>query len=155
MPECSVNRKYWADLTTADLYSIVQLRSDVFMWEQGVKEAEFDGRDLEPTTEHFWIADAVGAAAYLRVTVDPEPQHLDARTSFGRVVVRADRRGERLAQVLIESVMATYGDRPMLLHAQEYIAPLYARFGFVSFGEPYDEAGLPHISMYRAGVAAD
>jgi ElaA protein len=39
----------------------------------------------------------------------------------------------------------------MLLHSQEYIAPLYAKFGFESFGESYIEAGIPHISMYRAG----
>lgn len=151
MPECSVIRKYWADLTTSELYSFAKLRTDVFLWEQGVKEEELDYRDLEPTTEHFWIADAAGTAAYLRVIQNDEPEYLDARTTFGRVVVRADRRGEGLAQVLVAEVMKSYGDRSMVLHAQSYIAPLYAKYGFVSFGEPYDEAGIDHISMYRAG----
>jgi ElaA protein len=41
----------------------------------------------------------------------------------------------------------------MLLHSQEYVAPLYARFGFEPFGEVYEEAGLPHLSMYRRGDA--
>lgn len=38
----------------------------------------------------------------------------------------------------------------MLLHSQQYIAPLYAKVGFEPFGEVYEEAGIPHVSMYRA-----
>lgn len=147
--ECSVIRKPWGELTTSELYSLLKLRTDVFFIEQKIDEEELDYRDLEPTTEHLWIADDAGVAAYLRVIVDTEPTYRDARHSFGRVVVRADRRGEGLAQVLIEKVLETYGGEPMLLHAQEYVVPLYEKFGFVSFGERYVEAGLPHISMYR------
>ena len=38
----------------------------------------------------------------------------------------------------------------MLLHSQEYIAPLYAKAGFEPFGEIYLEAGISHVSMYRS-----
>ena len=38
-----------------------------------------------------------------------------------------------------------------MLHAQEYVVGLYERFGFEAFGEPYEEAGIPHRSMYRGG----
>ena len=44
------------------------------------------------------------------------------------------------------------GHEALLLHAQEYVAPLYAKAGFEAFGAPYDEAGIAHISMYRAPV---
>ena len=151
MPECSVVQKSWSELTLEELYSFVKLRTDVFFVEQRIDEEELDNRDQEPTTEHLWIADATGTAAYLRVLVDAEAIHLDANLCLGRVVVRADRRGEGLAQVLVARVMEQHGHESMLLHAQEYIAPLYAKFGFESFGESYIEAGLPHISMYRAG----
>ena len=151
MPECSVVQKSWSELTLEELYSFVKLRTDVFFVEQRIDEEELDNRDQEPTTEHLWIADATGTAAYLRVLVDAEAIHLDANLCLGRVVVRADRRGEGLAQVLVSRVMEQFGHESMLLHAQEYIAPLYAKFGFESFGESYIEAGLPHISMYRAG----
>ncbi|MES2094547.1 MAG: GNAT family N-acetyltransferase [Actinomycetota bacterium] len=151
MPECSIVQKSWSELTREELYSILKLRTDVFFVEQRIDEEELDNRDQEPTTEHLWIADAAGTAAYLRVLVDNQPAHLDARLTFGRVVVRADRRGEGLAQVLVARVMERYGQDSMLLHAQEYIAPLYAKFGFEAFGESYLEAGIPHISMYRAG----
>ena len=150
MAECSVHRKFWGDLTTDELYSILKLRTDVFFIEQRIDEEELDNRDQEPTTEHFWIADDTGTASYLRVIVDDSPSHLDARHSIGRVVVRDDRRGEGLSKALITEVMASYGHEPIVLHAQEYIAPLYEKFGFESFGEVYVEAGLPHISMYRS-----
>lgn len=150
MPECSVIAKPWGEITTAELYSLLKLRTDVFLVEQRVDEEELDNRDLEPGTVHYWIEDAAGTAAYLRVLFDAQPEHRDAQRLVGRVVVRADRRGEGLAQQLLARVIDDFGAEPMLLHAQEYIAPLYARHGFVAFGSVYQEAGIPHISMYRA-----
>lgn len=153
MPDCSVVEKSWGELTTTELYSFLKLRTDVFFLEQKIDEEELDDRDSEPETSHLWIADEQGIVAYLRVIVDAEPSHLDARRLFGRVVVRADRRGEGLAQLLIGRVIERHGHEAMLLHSQEYIAPLYARYGFEAFGEIYDEAGLPHVMMYRAATA--
>ena len=151
MPECSVVQKSWSELTLEELYSFVKLRTDVFFVEQRIDEEELDNRDQEPTTRHLWIADVAGTIAYLRVLVDTTASHLDANLCLGRVVVRADRRGEGLAQVLVSRVMEQFGHESMLLHAQEYVAPLYAKVGFEAFGESYIEAGIPHISMYRAG----
>jgi ElaA protein len=149
MPDCSIVRKQWGELTTFELYSFLKVRTDVFLVEQKVDEEELDYRDLEPTTEHFFIADDAGTAAYLRVLSDESPEHLDAHRIVGRVVVRADRRGEGLANRLVAEVLRLHGSEALLLHAQEYIAPLYAKAGFVAFGEPYLEAGIRHVSMYR------
>jgi len=150
MPDCSIVHKHWDELSTTELYAFLKLRTDVFFVEQKVDEEELDYRDLEPETVHLYIADEVGTAAYLRTLHDAQAEHLDAHRVIGRVVVRADRRGEGLAQKLLDRVLSLYGHEPMLLHAQEYVAPLYAKAGFVAYGEPYDEAGISHISMYRA-----
>jgi ElaA protein len=144
----------WSELTTDELYDVVKLRTDVFYLEQKVDDEELDNRDREDTTRHYWIADDSGTASYLRVLVDTEPEHADAHHVVGRVVVRADRRGEGLAQRLFERVIEDFGHVPMMLHAQDYIVPLYRRFGFVEFGEPYLEAGIVHQSMYRPGPGA-
>ena len=149
MPDSSVVQKAWAELTTDELYALLKLRTDVFFVEQRIDEEELDNRDQEPSTTHFWIADDFGTAAYLRTIVDAEPEYKDARATFGRVAVRADRRGEGLAQVLIERAIAHLGDQPLYLHAQSYVAPLYAKYGFATYGEEYIEASLPHIGMYR------
>lgn len=146
-----MNVKPWSELTTSELYSFVKLRTDVFFVEQKVDEEELDDRDQEPGTVHYWISDEKGCAAYIRILLNAEPEHLDARRIIGRVVVRADRRGEGLAQVLLARAIDDFGHEPLLLHAQQYVAPLYAKFGFVAFGEPYEEATIMHISMYRAG----
>ena len=153
MPECSVVAKQWGELTTAELYSFLKLRTDVFYLEQHVNDEELDNRDREPATVHYWIVDAAAEAiAYLRVLLDPTPAHLDASHIVGRVVVRADHRGQGLAQRLMSRVIEDFEGRALLLHAQEYIAPLYAKVGFTSFGAVYQEAGIPHISMYRQGA---
>jgi ElaA protein len=149
MSDCSIARRQWGELTTTELYSLLKLRTDVFFVEQRIDEEELDWRDTEPATEHLYIADATGTAAYLRVLFDESPEHLDAHLVVGRVVVRADRRGEGLAKALMDEVLRLHAGEPLLLHAQEYIAPLYARAGFEAFGEPYLEAGIRHVSMYR------
>lgn len=140
------------ELSLRELYAILKLRTDVFFLEQDVDEEELDWRDLEDATVHYFVLDETGAAAAcLRVLRDASPEHLDASVVIGRVVTRADRRGEGLASRLLDAALADFGSESMLLHAQEYIAPLYAKHGFVAFGEVYEEAGIPHISMYRAG----
>ena len=70
MPECYITHKSWGQLTTLELYALLKLRTDVFFVEQRIDEEELDNRDQEPTTEHLWIADVTGVAAYLRVLVD-------------------------------------------------------------------------------------
>ena len=150
----SVISKSWSELTTEEVYAFARLRTDVFLREQRVDDEELDGRDLEPTTRHWWVADERGTAAYLRTLRDERPEHRDAHRVIGRVVTRADRRGEGLAHRLVSAVLERHGDEPLLLHAQSYIAGLYARSGFEPFGDEFDEAGIPHIGMYRSASAA-
>lgn len=151
MAECSVTVRRSADLTLAELYAILKLRTDVFFLEQDIDEEELDWRDLEPETVHYAVFDGRDAVACLRVLVDAVPEHADARLVVGRVVVRADRRGQGLARLLLERVIEDSGAQAMLLHAQQHVAGLYERHGFVAFGDEYLEAGIPHVSMYRSG----
>ncbi len=144
--------KPWGELTTDELYSLLKLRTDVFYLEQEIDEEELDNRDQESTTKHYFIVDAAGTAAYLRVLFDEQAEHRDAHLVVGRVVVRADRRGEGLAQLLLARVFEDFAGEPMMLHSQQYIAPLYAKVGFEAFGDVFQEAGIPHVSMYRAGA---
>lgn len=145
----------WNQLTTAELYGFLRLRCDVFMWEQRADDAEMDGRDLEPTTQHWWIEDEQGVAAYLRVLRNAVAEYRDAHLVIGRVAVRADRRREGLAQALMTPVAAAFdaAGEASMLHAQSYAMGLYERLGFEVVGEEYEEAGIPHRSMYRAPVA--
>jgi ElaA protein len=151
VPETSVIVASWGELTADEFFEIAKLRAEVFYVEQRIDEQEFDDADRASSTRHLWIADDAGVAAYLRTVIDDDPHFRDARHSFGRVIVRADRRGEGLAQRLIDVVIDRQGAEPMYLHAQAYVVPLYARYGFTIEGDEYIEAGLPHIMMYRPG----
>jgi len=148
--------KLWNDLTLDELYSFLKLRCDVFMWEQKADDEEMDGRDQEPDTVHVWIEDERGCAAYLRLLRNATPEHRDAHRVIGRVAVRPDRRGDGLARELmlraLEVIDAEGG--ASMLHAQSYVVGLYERFGYESFGDEYDEAGIAHRSMYRAPRSA-
>jgi len=151
VPDSSPIAKTWGQLTRDEFFEIARLRTEVFFLEQRIDEPELDDRDRDESTEHLWIADDRGPAAYLRVVVDatPQPGNRDARRLIGRVVTRIDRRGEGLARRLLERVIERHGGEPLALHAQSYIQPLYAAAGFEAYGAEYLEAGIPHIGMYR------
>lgn len=154
----SVRRARWDSLTTDELYAIVRLRNRVFALEQRVTAEDFDGRDREPDTEHWWIPGDDGVArAYLRcirlADGEVQPEGVDRATRvLGRVATGVDHRGQGLARRLVGAVLDAHPDEAFLLHAQEYVAGLYAAVGFTPFGEPYDEAGIRHVGMYRAAT---
>ena len=127
------------------------LRSEVFFLEQKIDEEEFDAADRDPTTLHLWIADDEGMAAYLRIVHNPDQaaSHDGIADSFGRMVVRKSARGRGLAQLLMARALEIAGDKPLYLHAQDYVTGLYAKFGFERRGELFHEAGIPHVLMVR------
>jgi predicted GNAT family N-acyltransferase len=57
--------------------------------------------------------------------------------------------GEQVLRSLAEAAQRR-GDREVTLHAQRTAQPFYARLGFAVHGQPFDEAGIPHIEMTRA-----
>ncbi len=144
----------WDRLTTDELYGIVRLRNRVFALEQRVSDEDFDGRDREPDTEHWWFGTDAEAVGYLRL-IRPAPGEVHpAGTAapawvIGRVATHPDHRGAGIAGRLVAAVLEAHGHEPFVLHAQEYVAALYERHGFVRFGEPYVEAGIRHLGMYR------
>ncbi|SED66776.1 ElaA protein [Rhodococcus pyridinivorans] len=126
------------------LYRIVALRTDVFVFEQGItSEPELDGRDLDPTTELFWTREGDEVLATLRVLHDDgDVAHI------GRVATARHARGRGLAAELIEAALGTCPG-VVDISAQAYLEHWYARFGFVRTGANYLEAGIDHVPMRR------
>ncbi|MFJ3385658.1 MULTISPECIES: GNAT family N-acetyltransferase [unclassified Curtobacterium] len=160
MSEHSVHRTRWDRLTTDELYGIVRLRNRVFALEQHVSDEDFDGRDREPDTEHWWFGTDAGSdgpdvVGYLRLIRPAAAEvHPDGTAPpswvIGRVATHPDHRGRGIASRLVGAVLETHGHEPIVLHAQEYVAALYERHGFARFGTPYVEAGITHVGMHRA-----
>ena len=71
---------------------------------------------------------------------------------IGRLAVDRDLRGSRLGRQVLDALVAASqarGDREVQLHAQRSAEGFYLRAGFSVQGEPYEEAGIEHITMVR------
>jgi ElaA protein len=139
----------FADLGPATLYALLRLRAEVFVVEQACAFNDLDGRDLEPTARHCWLAGAADGApvAYLRVLTDP-----GATTRIGRVVTVPTHRHQGLAERLVRHAvehLASPG-HPVVLDAQSHLVPWYQRLGFAVDGAEFLEDGIPHTPMRRA-----
>lgn len=142
-------RRAWADdLDTATLYRLLALRVDVFVVEQRCPYPELDGRDLEPATRHFWLEDAEGQViSTLRLLVDRSGS--DEEFRIGRVCTAEAERGRGHSARLMNAALAEVGDRPCRISAQTYLADMYAGYGFIADGDPFEEDGIGHLPMLR------
>jgi ElaA protein len=132
------------EITAAQLYPLLMLRSTVFVIEQESLYQDLDGRDLDPSTVHIWWQLDDEPQGYLRLLRDPDGTH-----RIGRVCTAVESRGAGLGALLMKSAMERVGDDAAVLEAQTYAQNFYARFGFEPTGTPYDEDGIEHITMRR------
>ena len=151
MTNCATVVKTWGEFTPDEVFEMAVLRTEIFFLEQKIDEEELDAFDRHPDTLHLWRADEQGMTGYLRLVHDESAAktHQGASWSVGRMVVRKDCRGKGLAKELLEEALALMGERPLYLHAQEYVMPLYASMGFEEVGDTFKEAGIPHRLMVK------
>lgn len=142
MDDLTLREARGPEISAADLYAALCLRSEVFVVEQECAYLDLDGRDLELGTTHLWLAAGDGTiASYVRVLSEPGGSH-----RIGRVVTRPTSRGAHLTGRLIEHAL-TLAERPVVLDAQSHLVHVYARHGFVPDGPEFVEDGIPHTPM--------
>ncbi|MBD1845125.1 GNAT family N-acetyltransferase [Cyanobacteria bacterium FACHB-63] len=127
-----------------DYNDIVAIRTRVFQEEQGVDAAlEFDGRDQAAT--HFLACWGEGAIATARI------RFLDANTAkLERLAVLATFRNQGIGRKIVETALEFLADKnisDLRIHAQTSVIVFYQKLGFVTEGEEFEEAGIPHIKM--------
>jgi ElaA protein len=135
-------------LSGRDVHDMLRLRVDTFVVEQQCAYPEVDGRDLE--AQHIMGHSERGELiAYARLL----PAGPDDLARIGRVIVRAQERGQGLAHQLMEQalehLLATTGTRRSRLAAQAPLEGFYRRHGFERIGPDYDWDGIPHVDMER------
>jgi YbgC/YbaW family acyl-CoA thioester hydrolase len=134
----------WSDLGT----DASRIRTEVFVREQRIPaELEWDEAD----------ATAIHAVAYNRIGQAVATGRLlpasDGVAKVGRMAVHQVLRGCGYGEQVLRALAALAhqrGDRGIELHAQRTARDFYARLGFLPQGEPYEEAGIPHINMTSA-----
>ena len=141
--------KKFDTLTPFELYSIHQLRNEVFVVEQNCVFQDADNKDQE--SYHLMAWDNEILIAYARIV--PAGVAYDIYPSIGRVVTSAKVRntgvGKMLMQHSIEELQKLFGNVPIKLGAQLYLKKFYESFGFSQTSEVYLEDGIPHIEMIR------
>lgn len=141
--------KAFAALTLAELYALLQLRSEVFVVEQTCPFQDIDGQDQ---VAHHLLGhtEAGELAAYARLFA---PGLSYAQVSIGRVVTSPRHRRAGLGHALLSQAIAQceaqYGPQPIKIGAQRYLQTFYESYGFVQQGEGYLEDGIPHLYMLR------
>jgi ElaA protein len=156
-PTVTVRDSPLRDIDPVTLYQLLALRVDVFVVEQACAYPELDGRDLEPAARLVWAESAArpgGPAtpvATLRVLVDP-----DGSARIGRVATAASARSAGVAARLMHRGLELGAElapgHDAVLNAQAHLEHWYARFGFVRDGADFDEDGIAHVPMRRAGT---
>jgi ElaA protein len=143
MADASLRCATFAELSTTELYRLLQLRCEVFIVEQQSPYPDVDGRDAEPGTRHLWVQDGERVLSALRVLQDGDDR------SIGRVVTARDARGRGLSARLVQEALTICVGHAVDIGAQTYLEGWYGRFGFVRTGPDYDEDGVMHLPMRR------
>ena len=136
MPDYQIEQVSW-NLHKETLRSI---RGKVFIEEQNVpQEIEWD--DHDDTATHFLLTHNTVALACGRMLPDGK---------VGRMAVLKEQRGKGLGRQLLDYIVEharQHGMSRLHLHAQSHAANFYLDAGFFHYGEPFEEAGIPHVAM--------
>ena len=141
--------KTFEELTSQELYKILQLRSEVFVVEQDCVYQDIDEKDNKAI--HIIGVKNNKVVAYSRIfnTGDyfEEP-------SIGRVVVAKSERkfgyGHEIMKVSILEIENRFHKKTILISAQKYLKKFYESHGFNQVGDEHLEDNIPHIKMIKS-----
>jgi YbgC/YbaW family acyl-CoA thioester hydrolase len=124
-----------------------QVRTEVFVEEQGVPAA-LEQDDLDAGAVHALARNRLG----LPVATGRLLPYAPGVSKIGRMAVNRTLRGTHVGRAVLRALMQAakeHGNHEVMLNAQRTAEGFYARLGFLSRGEPFEEAGLFHIEMYH------
>jgi ElaA protein len=137
---------HFTSLTTQELYTILSLRSEVFVVEQNCVYLDTDNKDVDAWHLCGWQDDVL--VAYVRILA-PGISYEEA--SIGRVLTnpafRKNGYGVQLMNVAIEKTLQQFSVQKIKIGAQLYLQNFYSNLGFTQTSEVYMEDGIPHIEM--------
>jgi ElaA protein len=146
--EITFKIKRFNELSSAELYSVLQLRSEVFVVEQNCVYQDIDDKD----------AKALHVLGYCQNELSAYSRLFDAgnyfdEASIGRVIVRQKFRkfnfGHDLMRASIAAIEENFNQTAITISAQEYLKNFYESHGFVQTSEFYLEDDIPHIEMKK------
>ncbi|MCF8272942.1 MAG: GNAT family N-acetyltransferase [Flavobacteriaceae bacterium] len=140
--------KSFSELSTQELYDLLQLRSEVFVVEQNCVYQDIDKKDQKAL--HVLGIKNNQLIAYTRLF---KPGDYFDYASIGRVVVAKSQRqyqyGYDIMKASIEAIKNHFKENVIKISAQAYLKGFYNNLGFNEIGEEYLEDDIPHIAMIK------
>ncbi len=140
-------QKKFGELTSLEVYKIIQLRMNVFIFEQNCIYKDLDDKDLDSI--HIFCKEKNEITAYIRAIPKEISKYKEA--SFGRVCTNLNYRkqkiGIKIVNKAIQYIFNEMNEDKITISAQEYLVNFYCKFGFKTVGEIYLEDNIPHIEM--------
>lgn len=138
--------KHFAQLSTHELYCILELRNKVFVVEQNCVYNDTDEKDLECWHLCGWQNNVL--VTYARIIA---PGISFEEASIGRVITHPDYRrfgfGKELMSIAIEKTKTQFEVSAIKIGGQCYLEKFYNNLGFFKCSDEYLEDGIPHIEM--------
>ena len=139
-------KKKWSEVSSEELYSILRLRSEVFVVEQNCVYQDIDNKDQ--TAIHLLGYINKELIAYSRLFNEGD---YFKETSFGRAIIKKEKRGQGYGDELVKESLKTiknyYGNKKVKISAQAHLKTFYSKHAFIAKGKEYLEDGIPHVSM--------
>ena len=143
-----ITTKTFKELTTDELYALLQLRSEVFVVEQDCVYQDIDYKDQKAL--HVLGFKNNKLVAYTRLF---KPGDYFNYASIGRVIVAQNERehkyGYDIMNASINAIKEYYNETRIKISAQTYLKKFYNNLGFEEVEEGYLEDGIPHIGMIK------
>ena len=138
------HKKTFPQLTTAQLYELLRIRSAVFVVEQDCVYQDLDNDDQAAL--HIWLTEGDQVVALCRVC--PAGVHMET-VSIGRVItiVRGKGYGKKIMLEGIQAAREHFCATRIDIEAQEYAKGFYEQVGFRQCSAPFLLDGIPHIRM--------
>lgn len=138
--------KHFNDLSNAELYDMLRLRTEIFVVEQTCIYNDLDGLDKDAIHLIIKKEDEIAGCSRL---LQPGTRFPDF--SIGRVVVKKNMRGTGLGIRMMEEakkyMIEKWDAKNIKVSAQKYLQKFYEDLGFSVITEEYLEDGIPHVGM--------
>jgi ElaA protein len=148
MSETKWKIKRFNELSLEELYSALQLRTEVFVVEQNCVYQDIDNKD-QKAIHLLGEIDGI-LIAYCRIF---KPKDYFDNASIGRVIVNLSHRdlklGHELMYQAVNAIKEQFGETEITISAQLYLKKFYESHGFIQTSEMYLEDDIPHIEMKK------
>lgn len=142
--------KFFHELSNQELYSLLALRSEVFIVEQNCPYQDLDGHDQKAIHLLGYLDENLAACS--RIFAPNE--YFEGFASIGRIATSPNFRklsfGKQIVVDSLSKIYELYGKEcPIKIGAQAYLIRFYEELGFNNTGIEFLEDGIPHVYMIK------